>query len=231
MIRLPIEFFEQVPSGVLLKHMQQTEKIRGFLSGNLFFTILDMFSLLIFIPFLLLYSVKLTCVVLCFTLLMAFVIALLIKPFQRRLNALYQAEGQRQSRLVEAIHGIRTVKSLALEPLEEKGVGESERRCDQGIFFCWPNLVDCSQLEPGIGDVDDDFDHLAGRLDGLQGILVDRSFDCVPDVGWPCDWSFGQDGWLDSRVPADCVVGTHVGRCHEYAGRTQHGTCPSALEG
>ncbi|MBR4945745.1 MAG: hypothetical protein IKZ27_01975, partial [Kiritimatiellae bacterium] len=60
LMRLPIEFFERVPSGVLLKHMQQTEKIRGFLSGNLFFTILDLLSLVIFIPFLLLYSVSLT---------------------------------------------------------------------------------------------------------------------------------------------------------------------------
>ena len=59
LMRLPIEFFERVPSGVLLKHMQQTEKIRGFLSGNLFFTVLELFSLVVFIPFLLLYSVEL----------------------------------------------------------------------------------------------------------------------------------------------------------------------------
>ena len=120
LIRLPIDFFERVPSGVLLKHMQQTEKIRGFLSGNLFFTILDLLSLVIFIPFLLLYSVQLTLVVLGFSLLMALVIATLIKPFQRRLDELYQAEGKRQSMLVEAIHGVRTVKSLALEPVERK---------------------------------------------------------------------------------------------------------------
>ena len=120
LMRLPVEFFERVPSGVLLKHMQQTEKIRGFLSGNLFFTILDLCSLLIFIPVLLLYSVNLTLVVLGYSLLMALVIACLIKPFQRRLNELYQAEGKRQSMLVESIHGVRTVKSLALEPVEEK---------------------------------------------------------------------------------------------------------------
>ncbi|MCQ2396881.1 MAG: peptidase domain-containing ABC transporter [Lentisphaeria bacterium] len=120
LIHLPIDFFEQVPSGVILKHMQQTEKIRGFLSGNLFFTILELLSLVIFVPFLMLYSLKLTGVVLAFTLIMALVIALLIKPFQHRLDALYQAEGKRQSRLVEAIHGMRTVKSLALEPVEEK---------------------------------------------------------------------------------------------------------------
>ncbi len=120
LMRLPIEFFERVPSGVLLKHMQQTEKIRGFLSGNLFFTFLDLCSLLIFIPVLLLYTVELTLVVLGYSALMAVVIACLIKPFQRRLNELYQAEGKRQSMLVESIHGVRTVKALALEPVEEK---------------------------------------------------------------------------------------------------------------
>ena len=120
MMRLPIDFFEKIPAGVLLKHMQQTERIRGFLSGNLFFTLLDIFALCIFIPFLLFYSVPLTLIVLGFSTLMALVIASLIKPFQRRLDELYQAEGKRQSMLVESIHGIRTVKSLALEPVEEK---------------------------------------------------------------------------------------------------------------
>ena len=120
LVHLPIDFFERIPSGVLLKHMQQTEKIRGFLSGNLFFTMLDLLSLVIFLPFLMLYSLPLTGIVLFFTALMALVVALLVKPFQRRLNDLYQAEGKRQSMLVETIHGIRTVKSLALEPVEEK---------------------------------------------------------------------------------------------------------------
>ncbi len=123
LVHLPVAFFEQVPSGVILKHMQQTEKIRGFLSGNLFFTLLDLASLAFFLPFLMLYSLRLTLVVLAFTGAMALVVATLVKPFQRRLDALYAAEGRRQSRLVEAIHGIRTVKSLALEPAEERNWG------------------------------------------------------------------------------------------------------------
>ncbi len=120
LMKLPVDFFERIPSGVLLKHMQQTEKIRGFLSGNLFFTILDLFALCIFIPFLMFYSIQLTLVVLGFSALMALVIACLIKPFQRRLDELYRAEGKRQSMLVESIHGVKTVKSLALEPVEKK---------------------------------------------------------------------------------------------------------------
>ena len=120
LMKLPIDFFDRVPSGVLLKHMQQTEKIRGFLSGSLFFTILELTSLFIFIPFLLMYSVKLTCVVLAFAAAMAAVIGVLIKPFQRRLQDLYSAEGKRQSMLVESIQGMRTVKSLSLEPVQKE---------------------------------------------------------------------------------------------------------------
>ncbi|MBQ7695857.1 MAG: peptidase domain-containing ABC transporter [Lentisphaeria bacterium] len=134
LMRLPLDFFERVPSGVLLKHMQQTEKIRGFLSGNLFFTILDICSLCIFIPFLLFYSVTLTLIVLVFTGLMALVIASLIKTFQKRLNELYQAEGKRQSMLVESIHGIKTVKALALEPVERKAWDDSTAYAIQSYF-------------------------------------------------------------------------------------------------
>ncbi|MFA6292476.1 MAG: peptidase domain-containing ABC transporter [Victivallales bacterium] len=134
LMRLPVDFFERIPSGVLLKHMQQTEKIRGFLSGNLFFTFLDLLALCIFIPFLLLYSVSLTLVVLGYSALMALVIASLIKPFQQRLNELYQAEGKRQSMLVESIHGIRTVKSLALEPVEEKQWDDSTAYAIKSYF-------------------------------------------------------------------------------------------------
>ena len=120
LLSLPVDFYERISSGVLIKHMQQTEKIRSFLSGSLFFSILELLSLFVFLPILLLYSVKLTLVVLAFTLAMAAVIAALIKPFQTRLEELYMAEGKRQGMLVETIHGIRTVKSLALEPTQQR---------------------------------------------------------------------------------------------------------------
>jgi len=120
LLSLPVDFYEKIPSGVLIKHMQQTERIRQFLSGNLFFSMLELFSLVIFLPILLFYSVKLTLVVLFFTFLMGLVIAVLIKPFQLRLEELYMAEGKRQSMLVETIQGIRTVKSLALEPTQQR---------------------------------------------------------------------------------------------------------------
>ena len=96
-----------------MKHMQQAARIREFLTGRLFLTALDALSLFVFIPVLALYSVKLTCVVLVFTALSGTIVTLLMGPFRRRLYALYQAEGARQALLVETVHGMRTVKSLA----------------------------------------------------------------------------------------------------------------------
>jgi subfamily B ATP-binding cassette protein HlyB/CyaB len=120
LLNLPIALFEQSSAGVMVKHMQQTGRIREFLTGRLFMTLLDGVSLLVFLPILFLYSAKLTFVVLGFTALVALVVAMLVGPFQRRLQALYKAEGDRQSLLTETIHGMRTVKSLALEPRQRR---------------------------------------------------------------------------------------------------------------
>jgi ATP-binding cassette subfamily B protein len=130
LLDLPISFFEHMSAGVLVKHMQQPARIREFLTGRLFLTMLDALSLFVFIPVLALYSVKLTCLVLAFTALSATVVVLLMGPFRRRLYALYQAEAARQALLVETVHGMRTVKSLAMEPLQGRVWDD---RCAQSV--------------------------------------------------------------------------------------------------
>jgi ATP-binding cassette, subfamily B, bacterial HlyB/CyaB len=130
LLGLPVTFFEHISAGVLVKHMQQAARIREFLTGRLFLTTLDALSLFVFLPVLALYSVKLTCVVLAFTAASGLVIALLMGPFRRRLYDLYQAEGARQALLVETVHGMRTVKSLAMEPRQGKVWDD---RCAQSV--------------------------------------------------------------------------------------------------
>lgn len=117
LLHLPLDFFEHITAGVLTQHMQQTAKIRQFLSGSVFLTLLEASSLFVFLPFLFFYSVRLSGIVLVITALITLVIGLLIRPFRRRLDALYEAESKRQAMLVETIHGIATVKAMAIEPL------------------------------------------------------------------------------------------------------------------
>ncbi|MEM7456951.1 MAG: peptidase domain-containing ABC transporter [Planctomycetota bacterium] len=125
LLRLPMNFFEQITAGVLVKHMQQTSQIREFLTGSLFLTLLDSTALFIFLPILLFYNVSLTMVVLLFAGLLAVNIGVLLGPYRRRLEALYNAEGARQAMLVETIHGIQTVKALSMEPVQRKNWDQS----------------------------------------------------------------------------------------------------------
>jgi len=120
LVSLPLSFFEKSLAGIVTKHMQQTEKIREFLTGNMLESVLDATALLVFVPILFLYSAQLAVVVLVFSVLIAVVIGVLLKPFYHRLMALYGAEGERQAMLVESIQGMSTVKSLALEPARQK---------------------------------------------------------------------------------------------------------------
>jgi ATP-binding cassette subfamily B protein len=139
LLRLPLQFFESHPTGVLLRHMQQTESVRGFLTGRLFHTILDTAALPFLLIGLTLYSGALTFVVFGFAVAIASVIGIMVPTFRHYLQLLYQAEGARQADLVETIHGMRAVKSLALESLrmkswDEKVAGSIRRRATVGYF-------------------------------------------------------------------------------------------------
>jgi ATP-binding cassette, subfamily B, bacterial HlyB/CyaB len=149
LLSLPIALFEQASAGVLVKHMQQTSRIREFLTGKLFLTLLDGLSLFVFLPILFLYSVKLTFVVLGFALLVGAVIMTLVGPFKRRLQELYKAESERQALLVETVHGMRTVKSLALEPRQRK-VWDDQSAASISLRFRVDKISTAAQAMTGL---------------------------------------------------------------------------------
>lgn len=120
LLSLPIDYFETTTAGVITSHMRQLEGIRNFLTGRMLFSVLDATALLIFIPLLFTYSVKLAMIVLAFTLAIAAVLVTLLPAYKERLDKLYAAEGKRQALLVETIHGMRTVKALAIEPIQRR---------------------------------------------------------------------------------------------------------------
>ncbi len=120
LLSLPLPVFETNAAGVLARHMQQTEKLRHFLTGRLFQTMLDAALLPILLVLLVLYSGILTAVVLGFAGAIALVIAALVPLFRSRLNALYAAEAERQAQLVETLHNMRAVKALVLERTRQR---------------------------------------------------------------------------------------------------------------
>ncbi len=120
LLSLPIDYFETTSAGVVNRNMSTIEGIRNFITGRLFFTVLDTMSLIVYIPLLFFYSFKLSLIVLVFTFMITGIIVALLPTYKRQLDAVNMAEGKRQALLVETIHGMRTVKGLAIEPVQRR---------------------------------------------------------------------------------------------------------------
>ncbi|WP_294536430.1 peptidase domain-containing ABC transporter [uncultured Rhodoblastus sp.] len=115
-LHLPIDFFERRQVGLINRDMNEIYRIRAFLTGQLFGTLLDSLTLLFFLPVMFAYSVVLTSMVLaCCALIVAWLLYML-PAYRKAYGAVLTAEGERGAFLVQSISGIRTIKSLALEP-------------------------------------------------------------------------------------------------------------------
>jgi ATP-binding cassette subfamily B protein len=114
-LSLPIDFFERSSTGVIVRDMNEIFKIRNFMTGQLFGTLLDCGVLLIFLPVMFFFSAILTGVVLGFCGLICLWIIWMLPVLRRKGAAVFRAEGAKNAFLVESLQGIRTVKSLALD--------------------------------------------------------------------------------------------------------------------
>ncbi|WP_237151741.1 peptidase domain-containing ABC transporter [Oryzibacter oryziterrae] len=115
LLKLPISFFERSQTGVITRDMFELTKIRNFLTDQLFGVALDSLILIVFIPVLFLFSVKLTLIVLALCALICVWIVVMLPVLHVKNQRVFRAEGNKGAFLVETLHGIRTVKSLSLD--------------------------------------------------------------------------------------------------------------------
>jgi len=115
LLNLPIEFFERTPTGEIVHDMYEIYKVRTFLTGQLFGTLLDSFVIVIFLPIMFMVSTIMTACVLALCLLTCIWLVAMLPTIRRKVGLAIQAETARGTHLVEAVHGIRAIKSLALD--------------------------------------------------------------------------------------------------------------------
>jgi ATP-binding cassette, subfamily B, bacterial HlyB/CyaB len=114
-LNLPIDFFERTQVGRITYDAQQIWRIRTFLTGQMFGTVLDSTTMLVFLPIMFFFSPIMTAIVVATCAAMALWIVAMLPYYRRKSNAVEAAESARGAFLVQTIHGIRTVKSLALD--------------------------------------------------------------------------------------------------------------------
>jgi ATP-binding cassette, subfamily B, bacterial HlyB/CyaB len=114
-LNLPIDYFEQTAVGLVARDIREVFRIRSFLMGQLFGTILDSTTLFFFLPVMFFFSPIMTLVVLAASGLIVAWLILMLPTYRKASAAVLVAEGAQGAFLVQTLNGIRTVKSLALD--------------------------------------------------------------------------------------------------------------------
>ena len=112
---LPFVYFEGRRVGTIVARVRELDSIRDFITNKSVSVIIDMFFSSVFLIMMLLYSVKLTMIVLGFITLIALMYLCITPIFRERVNEKFEMGAHSSSFLVETITGVQTVKSLSIE--------------------------------------------------------------------------------------------------------------------
>ena len=179
LLNLPITYFERHSTGEITHNLNELYKVRNFLQTHLFGTLLDSLVIVIFVPIMFFFSTIMTTCVLVICLLICGWLVAMLPAIRRRVGAVVAAETRRGSFLVETIHGIRAVKSLALDARQRHQwdvhcADVAEKRYAEGLLTIARDV------------------HLPGRDEGLdrdaalrvlrQQCVEDRVADRVGDL-------------------------------------------------
>ena len=120
MLGLPLDFFERNQAGETLSRLGNISRVRDFLTGRLLNTVLDGSTLLVLLPVMYYMEALLGVIATAVAGLIAIVVVVFLRPVGRLIGMYVQAEHKKAAVINETVHGIRTVKTLALEPQQKQ---------------------------------------------------------------------------------------------------------------
>lgn len=146
LLRLPLDYFERHPAGETMYKISQVHRIREFMTGRMLTAFLDLMTLCVLLPFLFWLNAPLAWIVVACACVIALVILVFLKPMAVIFKRVVTAETNKQAALGETVFGVRTVKSLALEPqrkaLWDERIAEAGKwRLAYGKLGNWPQTI------------------------------------------------------------------------------------------
>ncbi|RLA80189.1 MAG: type I secretion system permease/ATPase [Epsilonproteobacteria bacterium] len=158
LLDLPIAYFEKRKVGNIIARVRELDTIREFIASKSISVILDVLFSGVFVAVMLLYSVKLTMIVLAFVTVIGLIYLFITPELRRRLEEKFQMGAQSNAYLVESVTGVQTVKSLALE-------GSMQRKWEEYLAKYVNSSFHLSNLSNILGG-------LAGMLQKLMTISM-----------------------------------------------------------
>jgi HlyB family type I secretion system ABC transporter len=112
---LPLSYFDARHVGDIISRVNENHKIQSFITGESLGVLLDLLSVFIYATLMFFYSWKLALVTLI-SIPPFLVLNFISTPFLKKMSReLFNAENRQNSYLIEALNGVRTVKSMSVE--------------------------------------------------------------------------------------------------------------------
>ena len=115
LFRLYYVYFEKRQVGNIVARVRELDRIREFITNKSVSVLIDAFFSIVFLAVMWVYSPKLTFISLAFLGIIAIIYLLITPELRARLEEKFQMGAHSNSYLVEAVTGVQTVKSLAVE--------------------------------------------------------------------------------------------------------------------
>ncbi|MGH7057040.1 MAG: peptidase domain-containing ABC transporter, partial [Acetobacteraceae bacterium] len=146
LMSLGLDYFERHPAGEIHHRINELYLVRNFFTGRMFNVVLDMFMLVVLIPLLFFMSSALALVTIACAAAMVLAIVVFLPPIRRVTAQIIRAEERKSAHMVENIHGIRTIKALAVEPQSKaewdlRVADAADWRIQGGRLANWPKTL------------------------------------------------------------------------------------------
>ena len=115
LFKLYYVYFENRQVGNIVARVRELDRIREFITDKSVSVLIDAFFSTVFLAIMFVYSPKLTFISLGFLAIIAVIYVLITPELRLRLEEKFQMGAHSNSYLVEAVTGVQTVKSLAIE--------------------------------------------------------------------------------------------------------------------
>ena len=123
LLKLPMPYFANRPTGTLVARLHGVETVREFLSGAAVTLLLDLPFMSVLLAVMFWYSWQLSLVAIGLLILLGLLSFAVTPIFKSRLNRQFLLGARNQAFTTEYVSGMETVKSLQLEPRLEKRYG------------------------------------------------------------------------------------------------------------
>lgn len=123
LLKLPMPYFANRPTGTLVARIQGVETIREFVSGAAISLLLDVPFMVVLLAVMFWYSWQLSLIAVGLLALLALLSIAVTPTLRERLNKQFLLGARNQAYVTEYVSGMETVKSLQLEPQLERRYG------------------------------------------------------------------------------------------------------------